>query len=134
MEKISQSLKSLLKSKEKELKEIDKDLINNIDSLIKYVTESKSSNSNAQIEEYKKLLISKDNEISRLNDLNLSKENEIKRLNKLIEDMKSGSLTEQMEEKFKKEKQELQSKINNLELKIYNINDEKSRLNAENKK
>ena len=134
MEEISKSLKSLIKSKEKELKEIDKDIINNINSLITFVTDSKSSNSNAQIEEYKKLLISKDNEISRLNDLNLSKENEIKRLNKLIEDMKSGSLTEQMEEKFKKEKQELQSKINNLELKIYNINDEKNRLNAENKK
>jgi len=134
MEEISKSLKSLIKSKEKELKEIDKDIINNINSLITYVTDSKSSNSNAQIEEYKKLLISKDNEISRLNDLNLSKENEIKRLNKLIEDMKSGSLTEQLEEKFKKEKQELQSKINNLELKIYNINDEKNRLTAENKK
>ena len=134
MEEISKSLKSLIKSKEKELKEIDKDIINNINSLITFVTDSKSSNSNAQIEEYKKLLISKDNEISRLNDLNLSKENEIKRLNKLIEDMKSGSLTEQLEEKFKKEKQELQSKINNLELKIYNINDEKNRLTAENKK
>ena len=134
MEEISKSLKSLIKSKEKELKEIDKDIINNINSLITYVTDSKSSNSNAQIEEYKKLLISKDNEISRLNDLNLSKENEIKRLNKLIEDMKSGSLTEQLEEKFKKEKQELQSKINNLELKIYNINDDKNRLTAENKK
>ena len=119
MEEISQSLESLLKSKEKELKEIDKNLINNVNSLITYTTECKNSNSNPQLEEYKKLLISKDNEISRLSDLNLSKENEIIRLNKLIEDMKSGSLTQQMEEKFKKEKQVFQSKINNLELKIF---------------
>jgi len=93
-----------------------------------------NTNSNEQIEEYKKLLISKDNEISKLNDINLSKENEIKRLNKLIEDMKSGSAIQEMEENFKKEKEKLLTKINNLELKIYNINDEKKKLGTKNKK
>ena len=98
------------------------------------VTDKKNSNTNEQIEEYKKLIISKDNEISKLNDINLSKENEIKRLNKMIEDMKAGSVTQEMEENFKKEKEKLLAKINNLELKIYNINDEKNKLNSENKK
>ena len=64
----------------------------------------------------------------------MSKENEIKRLNSLIEDMKKGSITQEMEENFKKEKEKLLSKINNLELKIYNINDEKNKLDSENKK
>ena len=87
------SLKSIIKSKETKLKSIDKDIINKINILITSVNEKKNSNtnSNEQIEEYKKLLISKYNEISKLNDINLSKENEIKRLNKLIEDLKSGS-------------------------------------------
>ena len=78
--------------------------------------------------------MSKDNEIAKLTDLNLSKENEISRLNKLIEDMKKGSITQEMEENFKKEKEKLLGKINNLELKIYSINDEKTKLSNENKK
>ena len=116
----------MIKSKEKDLKSIDKNLINNINFLLTSVTE-KSDN------EYKTLLISKDNEISKLNDIILSKENEIKRLNKIIEDMKSGSITQEMEENFKKEKQKLLEKINNLELKIYNIKEEKNKLNTNNK-
>ena len=48
--------------------------------------------------------------------------------------MKSGSITQEMEENFKKEKEKLLEKINNLELKIYNIKDEKNKLNIENKK
>jgi hypothetical protein len=112
----------LIKSKEKQLKSIDKDLINNINALIK----NSNTNTNDQIEEYKKLLISKDNEISKLNDLNLSKENEINKLNKLIEDLKAGTAAQEMEENFKKEKEKLMSKINSLELKMYNINENKN--------
>ena len=63
-------------------------------------------------------MISKDNEISKLNDINISKENEIKRLNQLIEDMKQGTPTQELEENFKIEKEKLLAKINNLELKI----------------
>jgi len=117
----------LIKSKEKQLKSIDKDLINNINILIK------NTSSNGQIDEYKKLLISKDSEISKLNDLNLSKENEINRLNKLIEDLKAGTAAQEMEENFKKEKEKLMSKINSLELKIYNLNENKND-NKENEK
>ena len=112
----------MIKSKEKQLKSIDKDLINNINALIK----NPNTNTNDQIEEYKKLLISKDNEISKLNDLNLSKENEINRLNKLIEDLKAGTAAQEMEENFKKEKEKLMSKINSLELKMYNLNENKN--------
>ena len=72
-------------------------------------------------------MISKDNEISKLNDINISKENEIKRLNQLIEDMKQGTPTQELEENFKIEKEKLLAKINNLELKIYNMKDEKEK-------
>ena len=47
--------------------------------------------------------------------------------------MKSGSLTEQLEENFKKEKEKLLSKINDLELKIYNIKEEKNKVESKNK-
>ena len=80
---------------------------------------------NNKVEEYKKLLISKDNEISKLNDLNISKENQIKELNNLIEELKKGSTIGELEENFKKEKEQLQSKINNLELEIYNLKEKK---------
>ena len=80
---------------------------------------------NNKVEEYKKLLISKDNEISKLNDLNISKDNQIKELNNLIEELKKGSTIGELEENFKKEKEQLQSKINNLELEIYNLKEKK---------
>ena len=80
---------------------------------------------NNKLEEYKKLLISKDNEISKLNDLNISKENQIKELNNLIEELKKGGTIGELEENFKKEKEQLQSKINNLELEIYNLKEKK---------
>ena len=79
-------------------------------------------------EEYKKFLLSKDSEISKLNDIITSKENEINRLKKEIEKLKQGSSMEEMENKFNEEKEKLNTKINNLELKIYNINEEKSKL------
>ena len=62
-----------------------------------------------------------------MNDVNISKENEIERLNKLIEEIKKGNATQELEENFKNEKEQLLSKINNLELKIYNMKEEKEK-------
>ena len=121
-------LKSLFESKKDELNSIDENLINNIKIIIESIEENKESKLNEQIDEYKQLLISKDNEISKLNDLNISKENEIKRLNKLIEEKKQGTATQELEENFKNEKEKLLSKINNLELKIYNMKEENEKL------
>ena len=79
-----------------------------------------------QIEEYKKLQISKDNEISKLNDINSSKQNEIEQLKKIIEEQKKGTREKLLEDEIKLEKEKLNSKINDLELKIYNLNDQKN--------
>ena len=85
-----------------------------------------------QLEEYKKLQIAKDSEISKLNDINLSKQNEIDRLKNIIEEQKKGNREKQLEEEIKLEKEKLNTKINDLELKIYNLNDEKNILTKEN--
>ena len=114
-------MKSLIETKKEELNSIDENIINNINIFIE-----KSEEYN-KLEEFKGLLISKDNEISKLNDINTSKENEIKRLNNLIEEIKKGTDTQKLEENFKKEKEQLLSKINNLELKIYNLKEEKEK-------
>ena len=90
--------------------------------------DSNFSSLKSQIEEYKKLQISKDNEISKLNDLNLSKQNEIENYKKIMEEQKNGKREQQLEEEFKREKEKLVNKINDLELKIYNISDEKANL------
>ena len=135
-EKIIESsnfLKSLFESKKEELNAIDENLINNIKIILESIEDKKESKLNEQIEEYKGLLISKDNEISKLNDLNISKENEIKRLNKLIEEIKQGTVTQELEENFKNEKEKLLTKINNLELKIYNMKEENEKLLKEKK-
>ena len=79
-------------------------------------------------EEYKALLISKDKEISKLNDLNTSKQNEINRLKLELENLKKDSGNKELEENFKKEKENLLNKINNLELKIYSLNEENEKL------
>ena len=71
-----------------------------------------------QIEEYKKLQIAKDSEISKLNDINLSKQNEIEKLKNIIEEQKNGNREKRLEEEIKAEKEKLMSKINDLELKI----------------
>ena len=118
-------MKSLLDSKKEELKSLDENIINNINIILESIEENK------KLEEYKGLLISKDNEISKLNDINISKENEIKRLNNLIEEIKKGSAIQELEENYKKEKEQLLSKINNLELKIYNLKEEKEKLITE---
>ena len=107
---------------------IDENIIKNINIIIESIEE------NNKLEEYKGLLISKDNEISKLNDINISKENEIKRLNDLIEEIKKGTVTQELEDNFKKEKEQLLSKINNLELKIYNLKEEKEKINKDNNK
>ena len=115
-----------MQSKEKEFNQIDNDLIKDLNYLITSITDIKKKNE--QSDEYQKLLLSKENEISRLNDINQSNENEKKNLNKLIEDLKAGTAIKDMEDNFKKEKAELMNKINNLELKIYNINEENKKL------
>ena len=133
IEESANFLKSLFESKKEELNTIDENLINNIKIILESIEEKKDKKLNEQIEEYKGLLISKDNEISKLNDLNISKENEIKRLNKLIEERKQGTVTQELEENFKNEKEKLLSKINNLELKIYNMKEENEKLIKEKK-
>ena len=79
------------------------------------------------MEEFKKLQISKDAEISKLNDINVSKQNEIERLKNIIDEQKNGTREKQIEEENKKEKEKLSAKINDLELKIYNLNDSKNK-------
>ena len=64
-------MKSLIESKKDELNSIDENIINNINIILEKIEE------NNKLDEYKGLLISKDNEISKLNDINISKENEI---------------------------------------------------------
>ena len=114
--------------KKKELKLINSSLPENIESLINIIKNNKSIQLEKENEEYKTLLISKDNEISKLNDLNTSKQNEINRLKLELENLKKNSGNKELEENFKKEKENLLNKINNLELKIYNINEENEKL------
>ena len=124
----SNTLKSLIESKKEELNSIDKSLITNMNIIIESIEQK---NNNEQIEEYKKLIISKDNEISKLNGINSSKENEINELNKKIEELKNNSGLKELEDNYKKEKENLLSKINNLELKkkiIYSLNEEKNKI------
>ena len=52
----------------------------------------------------------------------------------MLEAQKNGSREKEIEEQFKKEREKLAGKINDLELKIYTINDEKTNLARENKK
>lgn len=115
----------MIETKKEELISIDENIINNINILMESVEE------NNKVEEYKKLLISKDNEISKLNDIIISKENEIKKLNEEIEQIKKGTSMQELEENFKKEKEQLLSKINNLEIKIYNMKEEKEKIKTE---
>ena len=117
----SNILKNILETKKDELNSVDENLVNNLTIIL-------DSKTKEQIEEYNKLLISKDNEISKLNDIIISKENEIKKLNEEIEQIKKGTSMQELEENFKKEKDQLLSKINNLEIKIYNMKEEKEKI------
>ena len=120
----SNILKNILETKKDELNSVDENLVNNLTIIL-------DSKTKEQIEEYNKLLISKDNEISKLNDIIISKENEIKKLNEEIEQIKKGTSMQELEENFKKEKDQLLSKINNLEIKIYNMKEEKEKIKTE---
>jgi hypothetical protein len=120
----SNILKNILETKKDELNSVDENLVNNLTIIL-------DSKTKEQIEEYNKLLISKDNEISKLNDIIISKENEIKKLNEEIEQIKKGTSMQELEENFKKEKEQLLSKINNLEIKIYNMKEEKEKIKTE---
>ena len=122
----SNILKNILETKKDELNSVDENLVNNLTIIL-------DSKTKEQIEEYNKLLISKDNEISKLNDIIISKENEIKKLNEEIEQIKKGTSMQELEENFKKEKEQLLSKINNLEIKIYNMKEEKEKIKNEEK-
>ena len=65
----------MIESKKEELNSIDESLITNMNIILESIEQKNNMNNNGQIEEYKKLIISKDNEISKLNDINSSKEN-----------------------------------------------------------
>ena len=73
-------------------------------------------------------MLSKDNEINKLTNENISKQNEINRLKKEVENLKKGSISQELEDNYKKEQETLNNKINNLNLKIYNLKDEKEKL------
>ena len=129
-------MESILKSNSTELTSINSELPTNIEKIISFIKDTnKESGTNSlknQLEEYKKLQIAKDSEISKLNDINSSKQNEIDRLKNIIEEQKKGNREKQLEEEIKLEKEKLNTKINDLELKIYNLNDEKNVLTKEN--
>ena len=129
-------MESILKSNSTELTSINSELPTNIEKIISFIKDTnKDSGMNSlknQLEEYKKLQIAKDSEISKLNDINSSKQNEIDRLKNIIEEQKKGNREKQLEEEIKLEKEKLNTKINDLELKIYNLNDEKNVLTKEN--
>ena len=135
-ESILSYLNTLLKTNVTELNNINSELPKNIETIISFLKntnkESTINTLQAQLEEFKKLQISKDAEISKLNDINVSKQNEIERLKNIIEEQKNGTREKQIEEESKKEKEKLNAKINDLELKIYNLNDIKNNLTKEN--
>ena len=83
---------------------------------------------NSEINEFKRLQLSKDNEISRINEVLSTKKNEIISLKKIIEEQKNGSREKEIEDKFKKEKEKLMNKINDMEIRIYNITEERNNL------
>ena len=117
-----------LESKENELKLIDATFVKNIKELIKLDNDESVSKLNSEISEYKILIISKDNEINKLNELLLTKKNEIISLKKTIEEQKNGTREKEIEENFKNEAKKYTKKINDLEIKIYSITEEKNNL------
>ena len=124
---------AILETKENEINLIDISLVENIRKLISIKKDEESNNEtikklNSEINEFKRLQLSKDNEISKVNELLLTKKNEIISLNKIIEEQKNGSREKEIEENYKKEKEKLLNKINDLEIRIYNINEEKNNL------
>ena len=120
----------ILEKKENDLNLIDTSLIENIKKLINIYEDKKDKNSikklNSEINELKRLQLSKDNEILKINELLLTKKNEIISLKKIIEEQKNGSREKEIEEKFNQEKEKFTKKINDMEMRIYNITEEKN--------
>lgn len=117
-----------LENKENELKLIDTSFVKNIKELIKLDNDESITKLNSEISEYKILIISKDNEINKLNEILLTKKNEIISLKKTIEEQKNGTREREIEENFKNEAKKYAKKINDLEIKIYSLTEEKNNL------
>ena len=93
-----------------QLTSIDSDIPKNLQEIIRFLKENEIVNISSlkqQIEEFKKLQILKDNEISKLNDIILSRKNEIDKYQKIIEEQKKGTRESQIEEEYKNEKEKL---------------------------
>ena len=93
------------------------------------MTSNKESNKMKNYnEELKKLQITKDLEINKLNEQIQSKDKEIERLKKTIDDKVPVDYKEKEKElnaQFDIERNKYEQKINDLELKIYKVNDDK---------
>ena len=79
--------------KEEDLKNVDENLVNQLNNIIelidtkdKKIAELSSNTLSSQLEDLKKLQLTKDLEIKKLNEQNLSKSNEIKRLKQELYD------------------------------------------------
>lgn len=130
MEKIIKKIFLILEKKENDFKLIDSSFVENIKQLKKIIKEYNDTmlKLNSEINEFKRIQISKDNEISRINELLLTKKSEIENLKKIIEKQKNGTREKEIEDKFKKEKERFEKKINDLEIRIYNTNEEKNNI------
>ena len=122
----------ILAKKEEDLNLIDNSLVENTKKLINMCEDEKNNNTikklNSEINEFKRIQLSKDNEISKINEVLITKKNEIISLRKIIEAQKNGSREKEIEEKFNQEKAKYTKKINDMEIRIYNIIEEKNNL------
>ena len=131
---------SLIQSKANELSTIYSDFPKQLQMLVDTISEkdkkieelmtsNKESNKMKNYnEELKKLQITKDLEINKLNEQLQSKEKEIERLKKTIDDKVPIDYKEKEKElnaQFDIERNKYEQKINDLELKIYKVNDDK---------
>lgn len=131
---------SLIQSKANELSTIYSDLPKQLQMLVdtikekdkkieELMTSNKESNKMKNYnEELKKLQITKDLEINKLNEQIQSKDKEIERLKKTIDDKVPVDYKEKEKElnaQFDIERNKYEQKINDLELKIYKVNDDK---------
>ena len=112
-----------------------KNIIELIDIKDKKISELSSNNLNNQIEDLKKLQLTKDLEISKLNEQIIFKIKEIEKLKKELDDKTPIDIKkkeEELENKYKDEFDKLKKKSNDLEIKIYNSNDKISKLEKDN--
>ena len=102
------------------------------------MTSNKESNKMKNYnEELKKLQITKDLEINKLNEQIQSKDKEIERLKKTIDDKVPVDYKEKEKElnaQFDIERNKYEQKINDLELKIYKVNDDNKSIKKDMKK